>query len=73
MVPGHLSEGSTHRADTQSTFAPLELGLQRSAEYLAHTHQREDETGFVPEGHFCYEVGNEELYAGPSDTVSPAG
>lgn len=55
--------------DTQGAFALLDMSLQRGAETPTHTHQREDETVFVLEGRLCYHVGNEELHAGPGDTV----
>ena len=34
-----------------------------------HVHEREDETWFVPEGEFTFEVGGQTFRAGPGDYV----
>ncbi|MCC3155739.1 cupin domain-containing protein [Hymenobacter sp. 15J16-1T3B] len=56
-------------ADSLGEFALLDVCLQRGCELPAHTHRREDETYVVLEGRLRFYVDNEELLAGPGDTV----
>ena len=55
--------------ETSGAYALIETANDPSTGVRLHVHEREDETWFVLEGEYVFQVGSETLHARPGDYV----
>ena len=73
---GHLFDFGDHRGRvkvsaeaTAGAFLYMEIDVDRGSGVPPHVHSREDETFFILEGRFAFQIGDETVVANAGDTV----
>ncbi|WP_420149402.1 cupin domain-containing protein [Spirosoma sp.] len=66
---GHLMQFHVTTAQTNGTFALIEMTLRKGSEPHKHIHEREDELFYIQEGNMRFTVGDRVIDAKAGNTI----